>query len=95
MGRICDDSCFIHVDIEADFFIFKPVVGKVLQGHVNKKSKDHVGCLVHKLFNVSLPKPEGEKNWIGKSLNLNAEISFEVTYTDFEGRLPYIRGKIL
>ncbi|XP_044272692.1 DNA-directed RNA polymerase I subunit RPA43 isoform X2 [Tribolium madens] len=94
VGQICEDSCYIHVDIEAGFFIFKPVVGKILEGFVHKKTKDHVGCLVHKIFNVSLPKPK-KQEWIGENLNLGSRIQLEITSTNFEGKLPFIKGKII
>lgn len=94
-GAINTDSCFIHTNIQADFYIFNPAVGQVLNGVVNKKSKDHVGCLVHRTFNVSLPKPENCDNWIGQSAQIGQEIKFEIIFTDLEGRLPYIKGNIL
>lgn len=94
LGHISDDSCFIHVDIEAEFFIFKPTKRKILEGIVHKKTKDHIGCLVHKIFNVSLPKPK-KGEWIGESLTINSRIQLEISSTNFDGKLPYIKGKIV
>jgi DNA-directed RNA polymerase I subunit RPA43 len=94
-GHICDDSSFIHINIQADFFIFKPSIGKVIEGVVSKKSKDHVGCLVHNIFNVSLPRPKHVENWIGQTLIPNSEVKFKITYTNFKGKLPYITGEII
>ncbi|XP_063919718.1 DNA-directed RNA polymerase I subunit RPA43 [Zophobas morio] len=94
-GYICDDSCFIHVDTEADYFLFKPATEKLLQGVVNKISKDHVGCLVHNIFNISLPKPKHSENWIGDSLSINDEVELKITSTDFDRKLPYIKGEII
>lgn len=34
LGEILYDTCFIHVDIEADFYIFRPEVGCSLKGKI-------------------------------------------------------------
>lgn len=93
LGTISDDSCYIHVDIEADFFIFKPIIGQMLKGVVKKMTKDHVGCLVHNLFNVSLPLSR-QKEFI-EYLGVDTEVQFRIKTTNFDGRLPYIRGEII
>lgn len=102
VGELNYDNCFVHVNVLADFYIFRPTVGSQLHGVVNKKSKDHVGCLVFNHFNVSIPKPPppetedgDEGDWLGASTQLGHEIAFTVTYTNFDRRLPYIRGEIM
>ncbi|XP_069697755.1 uncharacterized protein Polr1F [Periplaneta americana] len=94
---IINDDSYVHLDVEADFYIFTPEVGHELVGIVNKKSSDHIGCLVHKYFNVSLPRPNDEldENWPWSSLNIGDEVTFKINFCDFTGRLPYIRGKLL
>lgn len=32
LGDIFYDSCFIHIDIEADFYVFRPQIGHLLKG---------------------------------------------------------------
>ncbi|KAJ8936021.1 hypothetical protein NQ314_012525 [Rhamnusium bicolor] len=39
IGFINYDSCYIHIDLEADFFVFKPEIGKEMQGVVNRKNQ--------------------------------------------------------
>ncbi|CAL7935897.1 unnamed protein product [Xylocopa violacea] len=92
LGEIFYDTCFIHVDIEADFYIFRPEVGCTLKGIVNKKGLDHIGILVHKAFNVSIPKTDDEENWVGDDLEIGQEVRFAVTILDFASKLPFIRG---
>lgn len=87
------DSCHIYVDVEADFYIFKPEVGSSLRGVVNKKSGDHVGCLVHRLFNIAVPKQSKNDNWIGYHVEIDQEVVVNVTYIDLGSRLPYIRAE--
>ena len=94
-GSINSDTCFIHIDAEVEFYIFRPEVGSILNGVVNKKSKDHVGCLVHQVFNVSLPKIKGGGKWLGDNMSVGNDVLFKVTFMDLQGRLPYIKGEIL
>ncbi|KAK4877544.1 hypothetical protein RN001_010050 [Aquatica leii] len=96
-GTIVDDSFFVHIDVTANFFLFKPEIDKVLTGVVNKKSEDHVGCLVYETFNASIPKPEEEdvNNWIGSKVEIGEEISFKITFLKLDVRLPYIRGEFI
>jgi DNA-directed RNA polymerase I subunit RPA43 len=66
-------------------------------GIVNKKSVDHIGCLVHKCFHVSIPRSaeEADEEWLGSALNIGDQVTFTVEVCDFTGSLPYIRGKLI
>ncbi|XP_012267256.2 DNA-directed RNA polymerase I subunit RPA43 [Athalia rosae] len=94
MGSILHDTCYIHIDVEVDFYVFRPNVGDSLKGIVNKKSQDHIGILVHKAFNVSILRPDGDENWLGNSIQIGQEIRFTITYLDIKDKLPYIRGSL-
>lgn len=90
------DSCFMHTNIEADFYIFKPEIGQLLKGAVNKKSRSHIGCLVYQLFNASLPCPQDDdERWLGDTVFLGQEILFRIVDTNLNRRLPYIQGEIM
>lgn len=39
LGDVLYDTCFIHIDIEADFYIFRPEVGRSLKGEVCDKMR--------------------------------------------------------
>ena len=69
----------------------------IIVGIVNKKSADHIGCLVHKFFNVSIPRPANEtrENWIGTLVEIGYQVTFVLKVCDFTGNLPYMRGVIL
>ncbi|KAL2728864.1 DNA-directed RNA polymerase I subunit RPA43 [Vespula squamosa] len=92
LGDIFYDSCFIHIDIEADFYVFRPKIGHLLKGVIHKKGANYIGVLMHKAFNVSIPKPENVENWPGDTVNIGQEVRFKVTNLDFTSRLPFIRG---
>ncbi|XP_068085851.1 dentin sialophosphoprotein [Anabrus simplex] len=97
VGAIFNDDSYIHLDFEAEFYVFAPAVGRVLTGIVSKNSPEYVGCLVHRVFNVAIPRPLDCKReeWCGSSVTVGQEITFIVDHVDLEARLPYIRGKLL
>lgn len=102
LGATVDDSCFIHHDLNVDFYFFKPEVGKKLVGVVNKTTKNHVGCLVHTMFNVSIPNPKSDSDdqeesddWKGAALQVGQEVELKVTAIELKSRLPYIKAELM
>ncbi|CAG9838505.1 unnamed protein product [Diabrotica balteata] len=95
-GVIHDDSCYIHFDIRADFYIFKPEIGKIMEGVVKRKSKDHIGALVYEAFNVSIPLTnDDEEEELGNTVKVGDNVTFQLTYINLTSYLPYIRGKLI
>ncbi|CAH0723429.1 unnamed protein product, partial [Brenthis ino] len=96
VGSIRNDNADIHFQVQADYFIFCPHVGATLKGVVNKKSITHLGVLVHRVFNVVIPRPTEEpgNEWIGSNIEEGQEVVFHVVVLDLYGALPYIRGKL-
>lgn len=94
-GTIHDDSSGIHVDLEGDFFVFKPSVGKEMQGVVNRKGEDFLGVLVYQTFNVSIPKPQNEDKWLGQDIQIGNEVLFKIQHVDTSFHLPFIRGDLM
>ncbi|XP_057667664.1 DNA-directed RNA polymerase I subunit RPA43 [Diorhabda carinulata] len=95
-GVIHEDSCFIHFDIQANFYIFKPEIGKIMNGMVNRKSRDHIGVLVYEAFNVSIPiKMEEDEENTENSIKIGDNVTFQITYINLASVLPYIRGKLI
>ncbi|XP_052066352.1 DNA-directed RNA polymerase I subunit RPA43-like [Mytilus californianus] len=95
VGRIFDESPYIHFNVEADFIMFRPTVGCLLKGIVNKKSTYHVGCLVHQCFNASIHKPKDmQSEWEGTQLQLGDEFIFKVTNIYTNNGVLSLRGNI-
>ncbi|KAG8291838.1 hypothetical protein J6590_051743 [Homalodisca vitripennis] len=86
----------IPVDYVADVYVFKPIVGSVLTGIVSKKNNNHIACLVHKTFNITIPRPMRitVEDWNGSTLNIGDEVTFKIKYVDLSGELPYIKGSL-
>ncbi|XP_026752050.1 DNA-directed RNA polymerase I subunit RPA43 [Galleria mellonella] len=97
VGSIRNDNADINFQVQADYFIFRPHVGATLKGIVNKKSPTHLGILVHRVFNVVIPRPTEEpgNKWIGASVQEGQEIVFRIVVLDLYGALPYIRGELV
>eukprot|EP00062_Callorhinchus_milii_P014351 gi/632963443/ref/XP_007897888.1/ PREDICTED: DNA-directed RNA polymerase I subunit RPA43 [Callorhinchus milii] len=96
LGSIYDEQGYIHVNIEANFVIFKPEKGQKLVGVVNKVAPSHLGCVVHGCFNASIPKPYHENGtWPGFEVKVGNNLQFEVVHLDADvvGVLC-IRGKL-
>ncbi|KAI4480927.1 hypothetical protein M0804_010024 [Polistes exclamans] len=91
-GDIFYDSYYIHINIEADFYVFRPQIGNLLKGVVHKKGVNYIGVLMHKTFNVSILRPENAEKWPGDMVNIGQEVRFAVTHLDYNSRLPFIRG---
>ncbi|KYQ50581.1 DNA-directed RNA polymerase I subunit RPA43 [Trachymyrmex zeteki] len=90
LGELFYDSPFIHVDIEADFYLFRPKVGSFLKGIVNKKNLDYIVMLVHKIYTVSIPKPDNTEQWLGESVEIGQEIRCCVTRLHHKSKPPFI-----
>ncbi|XP_028317235.1 DNA-directed RNA polymerase I subunit RPA43 [Gouania willdenowi] len=96
-GDIYDDSGYIHMDVEANFIVFKPTECQKLQGTVNKLGVNHVGCLVHGCFNASIPKPNiiPVETWRDAGPRIGTELEFEVTALDADSAgVLLIRGRL-
>ncbi|GAB1859408.1 DNA-directed RNA polymerase I subunit RPA43 [Camponotus japonicus] len=93
-GELLYDSPFIHIDIEADFYLFRPKVGSFVKGIVNKKGLDHIVVLVHKIYTISIPKPDNEEEWIGDSVEVGQEIRCCINQVDNKCKPPFIRATL-
>ncbi|GLG98702.1 DNA-directed RNA polymerase I subunit RPA43, partial [Gryllus bimaculatus] len=94
LGTIVDDSPHVHLDIEAEFYLFKPEKDSLLSGVVNKKSRDNIGCLVHDIFNVSIPIEPDEGIDID-NISIGQTLTFCVVVVDFSHPIPFIKGKLI
>lgn len=94
LGVINDDSCFIHVDIEGNFFIFTPAVGQHLHGTVNKINKSHISCLVYDCFTVTVPLSDDEA-WLENELQNGENVLLKIVSVNLRCKLPYIKAQIV
>ncbi|VDC02760.1 unnamed protein product [Peniophora sp. CBMAI 1063] len=63
-GRIKSDNPFAVVNVGFDATVWRPEIGMRLTGNVSLSSPDHVSLLVHRTFNVSIPRHHiPTENW--------------------------------
>ncbi|KAL8165274.1 UNVERIFIED_CONTAM: hypothetical protein K2H54_037960, partial [Gekko kuhli] len=96
-GDIIDDLGAIHLDIEANFIVFRPKPGKKLLGIINKVASSHVGCLVHGCFNASIPRPDhiSVDEWKNLCFQIGDRLVFKVLYFDSDAAGVFcIRGRL-
>ncbi|RXW13227.1 hypothetical protein EST38_g12626 [Candolleomyces aberdarensis] len=55
-GNIKGDCPYIVCDIRFDATIWNPHIGMKLKGRINLSSPDHISLLLHRTFNVSIPR---------------------------------------
>nr|XP_056713741.1 DNA-directed RNA polymerase I subunit RPA43 [Euleptes europaea] len=97
LGDIIDDLGAIHLDIEANFIVFTPKLGKKLVGIINKVAPSHVGCLVHGCFNASIPKPYriSVDEWKNLGFQIGDRLVFKVLYFDSDAAGVFcIQGRL-
>ncbi|KAI0046083.1 hypothetical protein FA95DRAFT_1560516 [Auriscalpium vulgare] len=56
VGRIHADSPFAVCTVGFEALVWSPAIGMKLSGRINLSSPDHVSLLVHRTFNVSIPR---------------------------------------
>ena len=91
-GHFLNEGAHIHLDVEADFWVFRPSVGAVLQGVVKEIDTSHVSVLVHGCFDVTCPLPAGIQSteWSGAKSRIGQIVHFMMTKTDLSQEIPYI-----
>ncbi|KAK3794186.1 hypothetical protein RRG08_049586 [Elysia crispata] len=81
---------YISMEVEADFTVFSPRPGLILEGVINKQSYSHLGCLVLGIFNASLSIP-ANKEMIPQ---IGDSVSFVVTEVVVDGEIMFMRGSL-
>ena len=97
-GQLINEEAHVHLDVQSEFWLFRPSIGRQLKGTVVKKSPTHVSCLVHGLFNVPCHRPQSltkGQRWWASSLKLQQVVHLTVLKTDMSQKVPFILGKIL
>lgn len=63
---------------------------------MKKKSINHVGCLVHGMFNVSVPRPQDTPadNWCGTYVQEGDVVKLTITDLNLTSYIPYIKGEL-
>jgi len=94
-GHMINEDADIHLDVQSEFWIFRPLEGRQLKGVVTKKSASHVSCLVHGVFNVPCHRPNNlSEEWWGAKVQPKQIVHFTVLKTDMSQKVPFILGDL-
>lgn len=88
-----DDDPINHVNIRANFYIFRPRIGATIEGIVKHISHVHVAVIIYRVFNVSIRFNRMQRTQ--QSLRVNDTISFRIKKFDLQGAMPYIEGELM
>ncbi|KAH8279945.1 hypothetical protein KR054_011744 [Drosophila jambulina] len=87
------DDPTMHLVINADFYVFRPVTGAILTGVVRHISKHHVSAVIYRVFNTSI-RFTNKKN-SRESMVMDQKIKFRIKNFDISNAMPYIEGELL
>lgn len=86
-----DDDPINHLNIKANFYIFRPRIGVVINGIAKHISHGHVAVIIYRVFNVSIrfkgPRPQ--------KLKINDVISIRIKRFDLHDAMPYIEAEFV
>lgn len=91
-GAMRADDPLIHININADVYVFKPEEGAVLTGVVKHIGAHHVGVVLYRVFNANLRvchKVDKE------AIQMEQEVKFRISNYNLQNVFPYIDGELL
>lgn len=91
-SNIHNDNADIHIDFEANFYVFQPRCGAIITGVVKHISQQHLGVVIYRVFNVAVKLGKSKRR--GK-IEINQEIKIRVTSFDLSSSLPEIVGELV
>lgn len=87
-----DDDPYNHINIRANFYVFQPQIGSIVEGVIKHISHGHVAVIIYRVFNVSIRFDRSEMQ---HSLHINQKISFRMKKFELQGAMPYIAGELV
>lgn len=89
--QVHDDDPINHLNIRANFYLFKPRIGAVINGIVKHISHGHVAVIIYRVFNVSIRFNHSKR----QPLTMNDTISIRIKNFDLQDAMPYIEGELI
>ncbi|MCJ1224707.1 hypothetical protein MMC12_001352 [Toensbergia leucococca] len=72
LARSVDEYAVSYVWITADFLMFKPRRGDIIEGWINLHNEGHLGLVCWNLFNASIERKRLPKEWVWVSGGMGA-----------------------
>ncbi|KAH8411907.1 hypothetical protein KR222_002112 [Zaprionus bogoriensis] len=87
------DDPTLHLVINADFYVLRPVAGAVLHGVVRHTSKHQISAIIYRVFNTTIRFTNKKQNRDG--IVMDQEIKFRIKDFNIGNVMPYIEGELL
>ncbi|XP_022219311.2 DNA-directed RNA polymerase I subunit RPA43 isoform X1 [Drosophila obscura] len=87
------DDPTLHLFINADFYVFQPVEGAVLNGVVRHISKHQVSAIIYRVFNTTIRFTNNKNTREG--IAMDQDINFRIKSFNMGNVMPYIEGELL
>lgn len=87
---IHSDNPDLHLDYEANFYVFQPRIGAVVKGIVKHIGRHHLGVLIYRVFNVAVTLGRANRN----KIKVNQKIKLRIVNFDLTSSLPEIEGEL-
>ncbi|XP_053957999.1 DNA-directed RNA polymerase I subunit RPA43 [Anastrepha ludens] len=86
------DDPSMHVDVNADCYVFRPVAGAILSGVVKHVGNHHIGVIIYRVFNVSIRFAAK----INKDeFKMDDTLRFRIKNFNLQHVFPYIEGDLV
>ncbi|KAH8328959.1 hypothetical protein KR074_000639 [Drosophila pseudoananassae] len=87
------DDPTMHLVINADFYVFRPVTGAILDGVVRLISKHQISVVIYRVFNTTIRFTN--KKECREGIAMDQEIKFRIKNFDISNVMPYIEGELI
>ncbi|XP_017041378.1 DNA-directed RNA polymerase I subunit RPA43 [Drosophila ficusphila] len=91
-GLRADDPT-MHLVINADFYVFRPEKGAILDGVVRHISRHQVSAVIYRVFNTTIRFTNKGKS--REDISMEQVIKFRIKNFDISNVMPYIEGELL
>uniref|UniRef100_A0A1B0GDA0 DNA-directed RNA polymerase I subunit RPA43 n=1 Tax=Glossina morsitans morsitans TaxID=37546 RepID=A0A1B0GDA0_GLOMM len=95
LGPLADlraDDYHLHINYNADVYVFKPAIGAVLTGIIKHIGAKHLGVILYRVFNAHLKFPY---KLAKEDIQMDQEVKFRVVNHNLLHTYPYIEGELL
>lgn len=86
------DDPRIHVDVNADCYVFCPIAGAILSGVVKHIGNHHIGVIIYRVFNVSI-RFAAKLN--KEQFKMDDTVQFRIKNFNLQNVFPYIEGDLV
>ncbi|XP_065356512.1 DNA-directed RNA polymerase I subunit RPA43 [Calliphora vicina] len=91
-GAMRADDARIHININADVYVFKPEEGAVLTGVVKHIGPHQVGVILYRVFNANLRVAHKVDK---DEVQMDQEVKFCIRKYNLQNVFPYIDGELM